>query len=82
MAVCSAMFSTSLVERRLAYSTTCQVRVLFFVVKLVTAAQSSAMACTRLANATDMSMVLFAVPVWYPLDGRFSYIPTGRPVLQ
>ena len=66
MALCSAMLSGSLAERRLAYKTTCSVRVLFDVVRLVTAAQSSAVACEILENAADISIALFAVPVWYP----------------
>ena len=61
------MFSASLVERRLSYSATCSVRILFAVFRLVTAVQSSAVACTRLANIIDIYMALFAVPVWYPL---------------
>ena len=66
MAVCISMISASSVERRLAYSATCSVRVLFAVVRLVTAARYSAVACARLVNAMDISVALFAVPVWYP----------------
>ena len=66
MAVCSAMLSTSLMERRLAYSATCSVKVLLAVVRLVTAERSSAVAYAILANSTDISMALFAMPVWYP----------------
>ena len=51
MAVCNAMLSASLVERQLTYISNCSVRVLFTAVRLVTAAQSSAMACTKLAAA-------------------------------
>ena len=63
MTVCSAMLSASLLERRLAYSATCSVRVMFSVVRLVTAARSSTVVCARLANTTDISIALFAVPV-------------------
>ena len=66
MAVCSAILATSLVERRLVYSTTCSVTVLYAVVRLVMAAQSSAVACARLVNTTGISMALFAALVWYP----------------
>ena len=66
MAVYRAMLSASLVERRLAYSATLSVRVLFPVIRLVTATQSSAIVYARLVNATEMSMVLFVVLVWYP----------------
>ena len=66
MAICIAIVSASLVERRLAYRATCLVRVLFTVVRFVTTAQCSAVTCSRLANYMDMSMALFPVPVWYP----------------
>ena len=66
MAVCSAMFSASLVEMRLAYSRTCSIMVLFAVLGLVTTARSSAVACARLANTTDISIAVFSVRVWYP----------------
>ena len=60
------MLSASLVERRLVYSSTFLVKVLFTVVKFVTVAQSSSVACDILGNAMDISTELFAVPVWYP----------------
>ena len=63
MDVYSAMLSASLAERRLAYSTTCSVRVLFAVVRFFMVARSSAVACARLAKSIENSMVLFAVPV-------------------
>ena len=66
MAVFSAMLSASLVERRLAYIATCSVRVLFSVVRFVTSARSSSMAYARLANAMDIFMALFVVPVFFP----------------
>ena len=65
MAVYSAMLYTSLVERRLVYSATCYVRVLFAVVRLVTAARSSAVACAILTNSMDIYIALFSVMVWY-----------------
>ena len=65
MDFCRDMLSASLVERRLAYSSTYLVRVLFSVVRFLTTAQSSAMACSRLSNDMDISMVLLAVPVLY-----------------
>ena len=63
MAVCIAVLSASLVERRLAYSATYSVRVLFAVVRFVTADQYSSVACARLSNAMEISMALFAVSV-------------------
>ena len=65
MAVCSAMLSASLAERRLVYIATCSVRVLFDVVRLMTLEQSPAVACAILTNSTYISIALFSVPVWY-----------------
>ena len=64
MAICSAILSASLVERRLAYSATCLVRVMFAVVRFFTEAQSSAVACDRFADAMDISMEMFVVPLY------------------
>ena len=64
--VCSATLLASLVERRLVYSATFSIRVLFDAFKLVTAEQSSAVACSRLENSMDISISFFAVPVMYP----------------
>ena len=66
MAVYSAMLYASLVERRLAYSTTCLFRVLFAVVRFLTAVRSSDVACARLANVMHMSMTFLALPVLCP----------------
>ena len=66
MTVCSAMLSASLLERRLAYSATCFVRVLLAVSRLVTATRSYAVTCSILANATDIYVTLFAVPACNP----------------
>ena len=65
MYVYSAMLSASLVERRFAYSATCSVRLMLVVVRLVMPERCSAVACARLANTTDISVTVFAVPVWY-----------------
>ena len=65
MAVYSAMLSASFVEKRLAYSANCFIVVLFAVVRLVTVEKSFAVACSRLGNARDISIALFAVPAWY-----------------
>ena len=62
-AIYIAMLSASWVERRLVYSATCYVSVILAIVRLVTAAQSSAVASARLENATDISVTLFADPV-------------------
>ena len=66
MAVYSATLSTSLVGRRLAYIATCSFGVLFSVVKLVMADQSSTVACAILANAMYIYMALCAVTLLYP----------------
>ena len=71
MAVSSAMLSTSLVERLLVCSTTCSLRVLFAVVRLVTAAQSSTVACARLANATKIPWRFLRRGCGAPLTGGF-----------
>ena len=63
IAVYRAMLSASLVERWLLYRVTCTTRVMFDVVRLVTAAQSYAMTCAKLEKSMDISMVLCAVPV-------------------
>ena len=60
--VFSATFYASLVERWLAYITTFSVSVMFDVVRLVEAAQSSAVACTILAKYMEISMLMFAMP--------------------
>ena len=60
------MLSAYLAERWFAYITTCSVSVLLAVVRLVTAARSSAVACERLANSTEISVMLLADPAWYP----------------
>ena len=65
MDICSTMVSASLVEMWLMYSAICYVEVLLAVVRLVTAARSSTVAYSILANATDISVALFAVLVWY-----------------
>ena len=66
MDVCNVTFSASLVDSHLVYSATCSVGVLFAIVKLVTSARSSDVACTRLANNIYIYMALCAVPVLYP----------------
>ena len=66
MNVCSSMLFASLVERWLVYSVTFSVRMLFYVVRLLTTAQPSAMACARLENNMDISMELFDVTLLYP----------------
>ena len=81
MAVCSAMLSASLVERRLTYSATCSFRVLFVVVIFVTAARSSTVDCAILANAMDISVTLLAVPLVYPLGGRYIVVHASWPAL-
>ena len=54
MAICSTTLSASLVERRLAYSATYSVRLMFAFVRLVTAALPSTVAFFRLENAMDI----------------------------
>ena len=66
MAVCSTMLSACLVDRRLAYSATCSARVMFSIVIFVTAAQSSAVACSILENYMDISMEFFSVTMIFP----------------
>ena len=61
-----SMLSASLVGMRLAYRATCSVSVLLAVVRLVSAALSSDVACSRLANVMYISVKFFAEPVCYP----------------
>ena len=55
---------------------------MFAMVRFVTAAWYSDVACAILENAMDISMALFVVPVLYPLAGRFAEAPAGRPALR
>ena len=56
MYVYNNILSASLVEKRLAYRATCFIRVFIAVVRLVTSAQYSAVACVILVNAMEISM--------------------------
>ena len=66
-AVFSALLYTSLLGRWLVYNVTCSENVDFSVVRLVTAAQSSAVACAGLENSCCIQIVLFEpLPLLYP----------------
>ena len=79
----SSMSSASLVERKLAYRATLSDSVLFAVIRFVTAAQSSALACVRMENFIEISMALFALPALLcPLGGKFSGVCVDFPAPQ
>ena len=68
--MCSATLSAFLVERQLTYSATCSVIVMFDVVRLVKAAQLSAVACSILSKVMEISMALFDTPALVYLPWR------------
>ena len=65
----------------MAYSATCYVRMMFDVVRLVTAAQSSSVACARLVNAIEFPWNSAWFLYCTSLGGRSVGVFSGWPVI-